>query len=305
MRKKAVLAIFIFHVFLSQVGLAGLNTWTPTEGPEGGEIRAAAVDPENPDIVYAASAGDFATKIFKTTDGGKSWSSLIVLQGGPSELAIDRMNTSTLYLAGWGGIYKSIDAGGTWITVNNGLPELSISSIAIDPQNSNVLYAGGYAGLFRSTDGGANWSSMEVEGSIRSIVIDPDNPSRLYAAGNIVGPSSIIKSEDGGTTWNSTGIGQVGILRLVINLVNPSNLFAFGGYDREFYSTYDSGISWSTITTNGIVTAVGIDPFTGLNVYTGIKTNTHYRIFRSNDQGITWKKARGMGPLSSEITSFL
>jgi photosystem II stability/assembly factor-like uncharacterized protein len=305
MRKKTILAIILFFVCLSQVGLAGLDTWTPTQGPEGGQIYAAAIDLENPNIVYAAAARYFAAKIFKTTDGGKSWSSLTVLQGGPSELAIDRMNTSTLYLAGGGGIYKSNDAGITWITVNKGLPELSISSIAIDPQNSNVLYAGGYAGLFKSTDAGANWTTLQVEGSIRSIVIDPANPSRLYAAGNLVGPSSIIKSEDGGSTWNRTGIGQVDIVRLVINIVNPSNLFAFGGRNCELYSTYDSGISWSTITTNGIVTAVGIDLSTGLNVYAGIKTSTHFRIFRSTDQGITWKKARGMGPLSSEITSFL
>lgn len=301
---RRIIALFIYILLSCDLLFAGENLWTPTKGPEGAQIISAAIDPVNPDIVYAA-AGYFTTKIFKTLNGGASWSPLITLEGSPGELAIDGSNTSTLYLTGGTGIYKSTDGGGTWIPINNGLSELPISSIAINPQNSNVLYAGGYAGLFKSTDGGMNWNSMPVDGNIRSIVIDPDAPSTLYASGNLVGPSSVIKSEDGGTTWNSTALGQVGSLRLVINSINPNNLFAFGGRYRGSYRTYDGGSSWTTTMTNGIVTAIGIDPFTGLNLYACIKTNTSYRIFKSADQGITWKKARGIGPLRSEIASFV
>lgn len=121
---------------------------TPSNAPS---IPVLAIDPSNPQILYAAaSTGN--NVLFKSTNGGANWAAsdagLNVVTGGatirmaPKALAIG----SLAYAATPIGLFKSADAGATWMAANNGLPPRDLTAIVIDPANSNGLLIGANTG---------------------------------------------------------------------------------------------------------------------------------------------------------------
>src|SRR5256885_10222887 len=118
----------------------GINSWT-SNGPEGGSIRALAIDPMTPGTLYAGTGGG---GVFKSTNGGGSWvntgltNNLFV-----TTLAIDPQAPATLYAGGGNGVFKSTDGGGSWTAAYF---SFSVTTLAIDPQTPATLYAGTYGG---------------------------------------------------------------------------------------------------------------------------------------------------------------
>ena len=127
-------------------------------------------------------------------------------------LAIDPLTPATLYAtAGGGSLLKSTNGGENWSKSYTGLGKYDCSIVAIDPLTPATLYALGAASLlFKSTDGGDNWSGLstglQTVGNVSALVIDPVTPTTLYA----VTASSVLKSIDGGVTWNAAHTGIVG-----------------------------------------------------------------------------------------------
>jgi hypothetical protein len=141
---------------------AGVGVWT-SNGPEGGDIRALAIDPVTPTTLYAGTFGG----VFKSTDGGGSWQAMnigLVDSFGfvpfVYALVIDPVTPTTLYAGTSGGVFKSTDGGGSWNPMNTDLIDPffgfipSVSALAIDPVIPTTLYAGTGVGVFKSTDGG-------------------------------------------------------------------------------------------------------------------------------------------------------
>jgi len=132
--------------------------------------------------------------VFKSTDGGSSWSVVSLPNAGTSAvnaLAIDPATPTTLYvgtrlrgLHGSFSVFKSTDGGSTWSVVNTGLPiNTPVTALAIDPTIPTTLYAG-TVGVFKSTDGGSTWSAVNTgltNTAVRALAIDPATPTTLYA----------------------------------------------------------------------------------------------------------------------------
>src|SRR5213594_1388458 len=108
---------------------AGVDVWTTT-GPEGGTIRALAIDPQNPATLYAAvsrNASPDSSDVYKSTDAGSNWTLVNTSLPGSylstQNLVIDPQTPTTLYAGTFGeGVFKSTDGGGSWNAVNTGLP---------------------------------------------------------------------------------------------------------------------------------------------------------------------------------------
>src|SRR5436190_5545980 len=118
-----------------------------------------------------------------------------------------------------GGVWKTTDAGRTWVPIFDDQPTGSIGAIAIAPSNPNVIYVGSGEGLqrpdlstgdgiYKSIDGGKTWSHLGLRDGqqIPQIVVDPRDPSRLFVAvlGHPYGPNEergIFRSTDGGQTF--------------------------------------------------------------------------------------------------------
>ncbi|MGH8199045.1 MAG: VPS10 domain-containing protein [Steroidobacteraceae bacterium] len=167
------------------------KTWSRI-GLESTEVISwIIVDPNDPNVVYAAAMGHVWAPnpergVFKTTDGGRTWQKILYVNPdtGAITMAMDPKNPQVLYAAMWqayrrhwtfssggpgSGIYKTTDGGTHWsnISRNPGLPSGIFGKVglAVAPSDSNVVYAlvqanykpGHPGGLFRSDDGGKSW----------------------------------------------------------------------------------------------------------------------------------------------------
>src|SRR5262245_18813806 len=121
-------------------GVAFGERWNPINtGLPSAEVgvSALAIDPVKPSTVYARS---FTGAIFKSTDGGQSWTP-ISNTAGATALVIDPMNTSTIYVGTGRGIRKSTDGGKSWFTANIGLTSSIVRDLSVDPVTPSTLYA--------------------------------------------------------------------------------------------------------------------------------------------------------------------
>src|SRR5262249_35800029 len=146
-------------------------------------------DPQNSGTLYAAVSG--SSGIFKSTDGGMSWTNLLKAPASKA-LAIDPQDGRMLYAATYRGVFKTTNGGADWIEGSSPAGQYCCGSLAIDPQDPDTIYGGGDYGVFRSTDGGASWTNtglplwehsnlIGVEPSA-GLAVDPQNSGTVYAA---------------------------------------------------------------------------------------------------------------------------
>jgi photosystem II stability/assembly factor-like uncharacterized protein len=284
--------------------LGKAEDWT-TNGPWGGPVGDLVIDPKNPKILYA---GGGSSGVFRSTDGGESWTAFrsgMPYGTGVLDLAIDLSTTSTLYVGTWpGGIYKSTDRGENWTAINNGLPSRCyFSVVAIDPVHPTTLYAGeGTEGkLYKSIDGGARWKAigdgLPQRNYFHSIAIDPATPTTMYLADL----NGLFKSKDGGETWHPADTGIVegrsdnfmtkDIFAIVIDASTPSTLYA--GTNSGLYKSTNGGGNWSLKTDNiseKYFYDIAIDPIIATTLYAA---SPGEGVFRSVDGGETWTRVGG------------
>src|SRR5438552_17235276 len=106
------------------------------------------------------------------------WTNIGPEGGTINTVAVDPQNPSTVYAASWaGGIYKSTNAGSTW--VRSGHTGIALA-VFIDPKNPTTLYSVGN-GLFKTSDGGTSWNQIYRD-TVWGLTIDPQNPNNLYAS---------------------------------------------------------------------------------------------------------------------------
>jgi len=124
------------------------------------DTLSLAIDSANPQVLWVSTISkDFTTpgEIYKTTNGGTSWSVSNAGITGPDVRALlaDPNNPGTIYAASGGlgpanpgGVYRSTDGGATWMSMSVGLPASSATALTLDPIDSTVLYAGTAGGVY-------------------------------------------------------------------------------------------------------------------------------------------------------------
>ncbi|MFY9909097.1 MAG: glycoside hydrolase [Candidatus Sulfotelmatobacter sp.] len=256
------------------------KTWTHLGLQDGYQIPALAVDPRDPNKVFAAVLGhpygpNVERGLYRSTDGGQSWQKVIYKDEntGASDVEIDPSNPDVIYAAMWearegpwednnevngtgGGLFKSTDGGNTWHQLTNGLPkDLSQIYIAIAASDSKRLYstvatASGSLGIYRSDDVGENWTKItddprpsgRIGGGDLSIPrVDPKNPDIVYCASTVT-----MRSTDGGKTWTSFrgAPGGDDYQNLWINPNDPKTILLVS--DQGALVTVNSGQTWSS-----------------------------------------------------------
>jgi photosystem II stability/assembly factor-like uncharacterized protein len=187
-------------------------------------VTDVALDPSNPDIVYAASWQ--RRRHFYT-----------LINGGPESA-----------------IHKSTDGGATWTRLRataGGLPtgELGRIGLAVSPADNNIVYAtveaaGQGSGVFRSNDKGATWERMSpniAQGMYYGqIICDPKNVDRVYI------PNVILQvSDDGGRTQRPLGERLKHVDNHAI-WIDPNNTnYYLVGCDGGLYESLDRGANWN------------------------------------------------------------
>jgi hypothetical protein len=301
-----------------------LNAWR-SNGPYE-EIRSLAIDPSNPNIIYAGSRSG----VFKSADGGATWSNIGLRD--VLALVIDFVNPNNLYAGtrffqsavvfapGDRFLFKSTDAGATWSNSSSPV-DWDVSLLVMDPTSPKVLYAGssdtyweqGGIVLQKSTDSGATWNGSATLIASFGWAINPTNPQTIYAPSENNG---LFKSTNGGANWSATGLSNTSVSAVAIDPLNPDTLYA-GTTDYfsprgvfpflGLFKSTDGGNSWFAVN-NGlsdlfgnvsIINAVAIDPNDPNILYAGTSGRG---VFRSADGGASWSEFNlGLTSLSINV----
>jgi photosystem II stability/assembly factor-like uncharacterized protein len=261
------------------------KTWTHLgfgkEGlRDGQQIPALAVDPRDPNRLFAAVLGhpygpNEERGIYRSNDGGQTWQKVISRDEntGGADVQIDRSNPDVIYASMWevregpwednnefngsnGGLFKSTNGGDTWQPLTNGLPkDLAQIYVAVAPSAPHRLYAtvgtsAGKLGVYRSDDAGASWSQVTDDprpaariggGDLPVPKVDPKNPDIIYSASTVT-----MRSTDGGKTWSGFrgAPGGDDYQNLWIN-PNDSNIILLVA-DQGALVTVNGGATWSS-----------------------------------------------------------
>src|SRR5947209_1775659 len=182
-----------------------------------------------------------------------------------------------------GGVWKTTNAGTTWLPIFDSQPIASIGAIAVAPSNPSVIYVGtgeadirsqiGFGdGVYKSTDAGKTWQNVGLRDTrqIAAIRVDPRNPDLVYVAalGHVYGPHpdrGVYRSSDGGKTWTKVldrGV-DTGAVDLALDPANSRTIYAtvwtarrtvwsqyapIEGPGSGLYKSTDGGDHWTQLT---------------------------------------------------------
>ena len=231
--------------------------------------------------VSAAQTPDAATL------SGLRWRSIgpVNMAGRITDVEAHPGDPKTFYVAGaTGGIWKTVNAGTSFVPLWEKGPIASMGDLAIAPSNPRIIWAGtgeedsrnsvapGY-GIYRSVDGGVTWQSKGLEKTqhIGRILVHPTNPDVVYVAalGALWGTNAergLYKTTDGGTTWTLSKFisDKAGFVDLAMDPRDPNVLYAAswerirkahflksGGPGSALWKSTDGGSSWKEITGGG------------------------------------------------------
>jgi photosystem II stability/assembly factor-like uncharacterized protein len=236
-----------------------------------------AMDPQDPDILYAA--------MWQFRRGPDFFNS-----GGPGS-----------------GLHKSSDGGETWKELANGLPADTKGRIAIGiaPSRPNVLYATVEAektAMYRSDDTGEHWQEVNASNSVRQrpfyfslVVVDPTDFNRVYKPG-----LSLAVSDDGGRSFSSFmggggGSYHLDLHALWINPNDPHHLIL--GTDGGVYISHDRGNRWRHVKALPVSQfyEVAYDMERPYNVFGGLQDNGSWMGPSRSVAGIQNKDWRNIG----------
>ncbi len=257
-------------------------------GPfRGGRVAAVAGVPSQPNVYYFGATGG---GVWKTTDGGVNWepvSDKYFKTGSVGSIDVSLSDPNIVYV-GMGespvrgnvshgdGMYKSVDAGKTWMHVGLG-DSRQIGRVRIHPKDPNTVFVAAMGhlwgpnrerGVFRTTDGGKTWQNIlfrSDKAGAFDISFDPSNPNVIFAAfwqvqrtpySLISGGegSSVYRSEDGGETWTDISknrgmpAGVLGKIGVSVSPVNPNRVFAMiEAKEGGLYRSDDGGENWQRV----------------------------------------------------------
>jgi len=330
-------------------------------------VSVLAIDPQNTNTLYAGTAGSPTTVdggVFKSTDGGATWSAANSGLPSPSDgtyrvaqaLAVDPQNPGTAYVGfviqcvpvipvpcTSGGVFKTTDGGASWSNSNFGFPGYGVTALLIDPHNTKTIYAGTVAnpvppgplesdggkgipitndgGIFKSTDGAATWIAVNSGlprshwydrptqfNPINALAIDPQDSSMLYAA---TGAGGIAETNDGGVTWTA-GKNGLSVSSLAIDPQDPNTIYT-GTANFGLLKSTDRGASFDNVSSGvptgygpGGVSFLAMDPQTS-TLYSG----SHLYVggvdlggtFQSSDGAMSWSPVNTSGIAATSINS--
>ena len=240
---------------------------------------------------------------------------------------------NTFYMgAVGGGVWKTTNAGRTWLPIFDSQPVASIGSVAVAYSNPNVVYVGtgegdmrsqiSYGnGMYKSTDAGKTWTHIGLDNTrqIGRVVVDPKNPDVAFVAaiGHAYGGNpdrGVFRTRDGGATWQKVLFkgNDIGAVDITFDPSNTQTLYASLWNTRRppwsiyppsygpgsgLYKSTDGGTTWNQLT-SGLPSeglgriGVAVAPSNTRRVYAIVDAKDG-GLYRSDDAGATFVKTSG------------
>jgi photosystem II stability/assembly factor-like uncharacterized protein len=267
-------------------------------------VTAVAVSASAPQVVYAAVGG----RLFRSTDGGATWTRLAVPSSTIDQLAVDPTNSAIVYIVGQQHTYRSDDGGGTWKDLSPRLGMVSTLSIRIDPQEPATVYIGARCGssygdlskggVYKSTDRGETWKLLSASVTcVDFLSLDPGTPRRLFAA---TSTGAHFRTDDAGATWRAVS-GEVPVFDVVADPVDPLRRYGLGrGAPGDafvhFVASADAGASWWQVPAAGLppgAQQLVVDRATRRLFLAG----QSFGVYVSDDLGLHWRRVEAVPAL--------
>ena len=289
MKKLLLVLLFVQSILAQEIDPKWMQGVAPRNiGPGGMSGRVTSIDVvhNDRDVMYVGTASG---GVWKSTSGGVNWSPIFDNQVTASigAIAIQQSNPDILWagtgegnprnsLNGGYGIYKSLDAGKTWVSM--GLEKTRhIHRIIIDPSNPEVIYVAAIGspwgehperGVYKTSNGGETWNKVlyvNLKTGAADLIMDPKNPNKLIAAlwehkrdpwfFNSGGKGSgLYVTIDGGKNWtkktSKEGLpeGELGRIGVAIAPNKTNIIYALiEAKKNALYKSIDGGDQWKKV----------------------------------------------------------
>jgi len=313
----------------------GGDNWTNMGLKESERIAKILIDPKDGNTVYACVPGKLWSDsddrgLYKTTDGGKSWSKILKgpnLSTGCSMITMSSKDSKVLYAGMWdfrrkgwtfrsggenptafsgSGLFKTTDGGATWTDLDaksaKGLPPKPWGRIAVTaaPSNPDVVYAmieSPHSALYRSGDGGKTWEERDRSQMMvwrpfyfANLIVDPKDENKVYKP-----DGGLILSTDGGKSFSGIAFAHGDFHDVWVDPDDTQHLIM--GDDGGVWYSYDSGNTvWKG---NNLPISqfyhVSVDMADPYHVYGGLQDNSVFVGDSAYPGGITNSRWENLG----------
>ena len=288
------------------LAVSSLYAAQPTIGPEGGDVRTFAYDPQNPDhILLSTSAG----QMYSSNDNGKTWSRFSRI-GESGDYVLDHIyfnpsDSRIIYVAAWsvngenGEFFRSEDGGRSWSSMKQ-IKGKSIRSLTIAPSNPQVLIAGALDGVYRSNDGGSKWTriSPDTIHNVQSLAVDPTDANIIYAGTWRLAYKTI----DGGASWQQLAKGMdedSDVFSIAIDPKRPTTVYASAC--TGVYKSANGGQIFRKVEAIPVgsrrVRIIRQDPNYRSVIYAGSTTG----LWKSVDSGVKWNRVSSANLIINDV----
>ena len=265
-------------------------------------VNSMVMDPRNPNVIYAGTGEGFFNSdavrgagIFKTTDGGATWTRLENTTGQDfhyvNDIAISPVNSQRVYAATRAGVFRSTDGGATWAKTLD--PQLGAGCLDLairSDQSTDFLFAscGSFqqAAVYRNTDAAASsvWTEVLKDAGMgrASLAISPSNQNVVYAASASIAGGAFQNGLH--AIFRSTNGGEPGSWTPQTRNTNPTklNTVLFSNPLGAFLG--ECGLAPSVFNNQGWYdNVIAVDPIDPNRLWLG-----GIDLFRSDDGGANW-----------------
>jgi hypothetical protein len=203
-----------------------------------------------PIIAHPKTSGTFYVarqKVYTSTNNGGNWTAVSPNINGTSavrEMAISQSDPNIMFATSGSNVFKSTDAGATWVNVTTGLPGRTITSVSIYPTNPNdvfLTYSGfGTDKVYKSTNGGNTWVSISgnlPDTPVNDIFIypnNPGNPNTFFVATDI----GIFLSENDGANWFEITTDMPNTVVMHLDFSTGNQMLRAGTHGRGVFEAF-------------------------------------------------------------------
>jgi photosystem II stability/assembly factor-like uncharacterized protein len=292
-------------------------------GLDGLTVRFLALDPGQPDVLYAASSlaiSPDATGVFRSMDGGLHWTRVA---SGPDfqsiwSLAVAPAPPETpgapgvVFVGTDKKLQRSVDGGATFQAVISLTSVEIFVAVAPDLQHPGTVYAATLDRRRKSTDFGTTWTDLDEDPGhhppfVHDLVIAPSDPQTLYETGNGAGVGGTWRSRDGGATWD--GPFPFAGDALAVDPVDPFTVY--GGNFIGLFVSHDGGVTWTQATAGLPPLSLETTAFYGVRAFAAIPGRAGFLLaatgkglFETEDAGAHWHALAMRGVLTDPIDGF-
>ena len=252
-------------------------------------IGCLAIDPENPNVVWAGTGENnhqralgYGDGVYKTIDGGKSWKNMGLKESRQiGKIVIDPRDTDIVFVAAegsaWGpggdrGLYKTNSGGKTWKLVLEISKHTGVNEVVFDPRNPDIMYAtseqrrrhtftkiggGPESAVYKSVDGGETWEKImkglpKVHIGGMCLAISPANPEYIYLSMEAAEEKGgIFRSTNRGATWKKMSDRNASGQYFNEIFCDPKDENKVYIMDVVSAVTYDGGKTWKRLGLDG------------------------------------------------------